>query len=47
MFRPLAYLRECSERYGDSFTIKLLGLEPIVIISAPEAIKALYTEPER
>jgi cytochrome P450 len=46
ILRPLAYLRECHERYGDSFTVRLLGLEsPIVIVSDPAAIKALYSEP--
>ena len=44
-FRPLPFLQECRERFGDSFSAKFLGFEsPMVLISAPEAIKALYTE---
>ncbi len=44
-FRPLAFMRECRERYGDSFSVRFLGFErPMVLISDPVAIKALYTE---
>jgi len=44
-FRPLPFLQECREKYGDSFSIRFLGFErPMVMISDPEAIKALYTE---
>jgi cytochrome P450 family 135 len=44
--RPLAFLRDCDRRYGDVFTVRLAGLaEPVVMISNPAAIKALYTEP--
>jgi cytochrome P450 family 135 len=44
-FRPLPFLQECRERYGDSFSLKFMGFErPMVMISDPGAIKALYTE---
>ena len=44
-FRPLAFMRECRDRYGDSFSVRFLGFErPMVLISDPAAIKALYTE---
>jgi cytochrome P450 family 135 len=44
-FRPLPFLQECREKYGDSFSLKFLGFErPMVMISDPAAIKALYTE---
>jgi cytochrome P450 family 135 len=44
-FRPLPFLQECRERYGDNFSVKFLGFErPMVMISDPAAIKALYTE---
>jgi cytochrome P450 len=44
-FRPLAFMHECRERYGNSFSVKFLGFErPMVMISDPAAIKALYTE---
>jgi cytochrome P450 len=46
-FRPLPFMQECRERYGDSFSVKFLGFErPMVMISDPAAIKALYTERE-
>jgi len=46
-FRPLPFMQECRERYGDSFSLKFLGFErPMVMISDPAAIKALYTERE-
>jgi cytochrome P450 len=43
--RPLAFMHECRERYGDSFSVRFLGFErPMVMISDPAAIKALYME---
>ncbi len=45
-FRPLSFLEKQRERYGDSFTFKFLGFkQPMVMISDPSAVKALYTEP--
>jgi len=44
-FRPLQFMQQCRERYGDNFSVKFLGFErPMVMISDPAAIKALYTE---
>jgi cytochrome P450 len=44
-FRPLAFMRECRRRYGDAFSVRFLGFErPMVLISDPAAIRALYTE---
>src|SRR5919106_1572395 len=38
-------MQECRRRYGDNFSVKFLGFErPMVMISDPAAIKALYTE---
>jgi cytochrome P450 len=46
-FRPLPFMQECREKFGDSFSIKFLGFErPMVMISDPAAIKALYMERE-
>jgi cytochrome P450 len=43
--RPLAFMHECREKYGNSFSLRFLGFErPMVLISDPAAIKALYTE---
>jgi cytochrome P450 len=44
-FRPIPFMQECRRRYGDNFSVKFLGFErPMVMISDPAAIKALYTE---
>jgi cytochrome P450 len=44
-FRPLPFMQECRERYGNSFSVKFLGFKsPMVMISDPEAVKALYSE---
>jgi cytochrome P450 len=38
-------MQDCRERYGESFSVRFLGFErPMVMISDPAAIKALYTE---
>ncbi len=43
--RPLAFMNDCREQIGDSFSLRFLGFErPMVMISDPAAIKALYTE---
>jgi cytochrome P450 len=43
--RPLAFMHECRQQIGDSFSLRFLGFErPMVLISDPAAIKALYTE---
>jgi cytochrome P450 family 135 len=45
--RPLAFMQECRERCGESFSLRFLGFErPMVLISDPAAIKALYMERE-
>jgi cytochrome P450 len=44
-FRPLPFMDECRRRIGESFSVRFLGFErPMVLISDPVAIKALYTE---
>ncbi len=46
-FRPLPFMQECREKYGDSFSVKFISFErPMVMISDPVAIKALYMERE-
>ncbi|HEV7615004.1 MAG TPA: cytochrome P450 [Solirubrobacterales bacterium] len=44
--RPLAFVKECRERYGDTFSLRLIGFKHLVLISDPAAIKALYLESE-
>jgi cytochrome P450 family 135 len=44
-FRPLPFMQENREKYGDNFRVKFLTFErPMVMISDPAAIKALYME---
>jgi cytochrome P450 len=39
-------MEDCRRQFGDSFGVRFLGFErPMVLISDPEAIKALYREP--
>jgi cytochrome P450 family 135 len=45
MLRPLALMDECRRDLGSSFGLRFLGFErPMVLISDPAAIKALYME---
>src|SRR3954454_11503218 len=47
-FRPLAFMQSCRRRIGDNFSLRFLGFErPMVLISDPEAIKALYRHHEQ
>jgi cytochrome P450 family 135 len=44
-FRPLPFMEDSRQKYGDSFSVRFLGFErPMVLISDPAAIKALYRE---
>jgi cytochrome P450 len=43
--RPTAFLERCRARYGKRFTVRLLGQSPIVVLSDPEEIKALFQAP--
>lgn len=40
---PFGYLEECAQRYGDIFTLRLSGFEPLVIISHPQGIQEIFT----
>jgi cytochrome P450 len=43
LMRPIAFLESCRRRFGDAFSVQFLGFEtPMVMISHPDAIKALY-----
>ena len=45
-FRPLGFLDRCRRELGDSFSLTFLGFQtPMVMVSDPAAIKALYREP--
>ena len=43
--RPIALLEDCRRTYGDAFSLNFLGFQsPLVFVSHPDAVKALYTE---
>jgi cytochrome P450 len=43
--RPIALLEDCRRTYGDAFSLNFLGFRsPLVFVSHPDAVKALYTE---
>ena len=43
VFAPLPFMRACAERYGDTFTVRLLGLPPMVFFTDPGAIRQIFT----
>ncbi|MFT3866601.1 MAG: cytochrome P450 [Solirubrobacterales bacterium] len=44
-FRPLAFMARGREEIGSAFSVSFLGFErPMVLVSDPAAVKALYTE---
>jgi len=46
VFRPLPFMQQCRRLYGDAFSVSFVGFErPMVMISDPEVIRALYAEP--
>ena len=46
LLRPISFLEECRRRFGDTFSVRFLGFQtPMVMLSEPEAIRALYTNP--
>jgi hypothetical protein len=47
LFRPIEFLGSCRRRYGDAFSVKFIGFQtPMVMISDPESIRALYRSRE-
>ncbi len=43
--RPLAFMRQCRERYGKRFTIRLPLSPPFVMLCDPDAAKQVFTAP--
>lgn len=40
-------MQECRERYGETFSVRFMGSDaPLVLVSGPDAIKALYSNSE-
>ena len=44
---PTNFLAKCAKRYGDTFTLRVLGLNspPVVFFSQPQAIKEIFALP--
>ena len=43
LLRPISFLESCRRRFGDTFSVRFLGFQtPLVMLSDPEAIRALY-----
>ena len=48
VYRPARFMQRCQARYGDCFTVRLLGLSAsgparVVFICDPGAVKAIFT----
>src|SRR5436190_5347391 len=43
--RPLAFHESCRRRYGNRYTVRLLGSPPFVMHSDPEHIREIFTAP--
>ena len=44
---PVAFMESCRRRYGEAFSVRFLGFErPMVMLSDPRAIRALYSSSE-
>jgi cytochrome P450 len=45
IFRPWDFMERCAARYGDTFTVRLAGERPWVMMSHPDAVKEVFTGP--
>ncbi|MEL6496716.1 MAG: cytochrome P450 [Cyanobacteria bacterium J06623_7] len=43
IFRPLDFLEECAQRYGDTFQLNLLGLPPFTVVSNPLGVEEVLS----
>ncbi|HWO18039.1 MAG TPA: cytochrome P450 [Kofleriaceae bacterium] len=41
--RPYELLEECERRYGETFTLRIPGYAPIIVVSAPAAVREVFT----
>ena len=40
---PFEFLDDCANRYGDIFTMRLFGFQPLVVISNPQGIQEIFS----
>ena len=46
LLAPIEFMEACRRRFGDAFSVRFLGFErPMVMLSDPQTIRALYAEP--
>ncbi|MEO1005797.1 MAG: cytochrome P450 [Cyanobacteria bacterium J06638_38] len=43
IFRPLDFLSECAQEYGETFNLNLMGLPPFTVISSPQGIEEVFS----
>ncbi|MEM9509058.1 MAG: cytochrome P450, partial [Cyanobacteria bacterium P01_E01_bin.35] len=43
IFRPLDFLEECAQKYGDTFNLNFMGLPPFTVTSNPQAIEEVFS----
>src|SRR3954469_13387501 len=47
LLRPISFMESCRRRFGDAFSVTFTGFTaPMVMLSDPAAIQALYTNPQ-
>jgi cytochrome P450 len=47
LLRPISFQESCRRRFGETFSVRFLGFERgMVLLSDPEAIRALYRDPK-
>ncbi len=44
MFRPIELMEATAKRYGEPYSMRLLGFPPIVVVHRPEAVKQIFTD---
>jgi len=48
LLAPVDFMDACRRRYGDAFSVRFLGFrQPMVMLSDPQAIRALYAQREQ
>ena len=45
IFRPWDFMERCAARYGDTFTLRLAGEPPLVMVSHRDAVQEVFTGP--
>ena len=43
IFRPLDFLEECVQKYGNNFNLNLMGLPPFTVVSDPQGIEEILS----